>query len=116
MAAFVDHIRPLALGGTDDDSNTRNLCGPCHDEVTAEQFGHRAPIEGRGIGADGRPTSADHPWNREGHRPEAGVASMQHTTPGGSKVEGRVARTPTPPFVRTASSFELKSWEHPRRG
>ncbi|QUT04830.1 hypothetical protein KFK14_17605 [Sphingobium phenoxybenzoativorans] len=46
------------------DSNTRNLCDDCHDEVTAEQFGHAAPIKAVGVGRDGRPTSADHPWNR----------------------------------------------------
>ncbi|WP_157177302.1 HNH endonuclease [Sphingomonas prati] len=64
LAVEVDHIVPLDKGGTDDDSNTRNLCKSCHLEVTAEQFGHRPPIEGRGISRSGRPTSADHPWNR----------------------------------------------------
>ncbi|UAK26703.1 HNH endonuclease signature motif containing protein [Sphingomonas nostoxanthinifaciens] len=39
-----DHIKPLALGGSDDDDNIRCLCKPCHDEVTAEQFNHRATI------------------------------------------------------------------------
>ena len=39
-----DHIKPLALGGSDDDTNIRCLCGPCHDAVTAEQFGHRIVI------------------------------------------------------------------------
>lgn len=52
LAKFVDHIKPLALGGTDTDDNTRNLCGPCHDEVTAEQFGHRLKAR---IGPDGWP-------------------------------------------------------------
>ncbi|GLT00117.1 hypothetical protein GCM10007897_15010 [Sphingobium jiangsuense] len=61
FATVVDHIKPLALGGTDEDSNTRNLCDPCHAEATAEQFGMRTA---RGIGRDGRPTSPDHPWNR----------------------------------------------------
>lgn len=51
-ATVVDHIKPLALGGSDEDSNTRNLCTPCHDEVTAEQFGHRRKVE---IGRDGWP-------------------------------------------------------------
>lgn len=64
LATVVDHIKPLALGGEDVDGNTRNLCDPCHGEVTAEQFGHAAPIKGRGIGRDGRPSSPDHPWNR----------------------------------------------------
>lgn len=63
-ATVVDHIVPLAKGGSDDDSNTRNLCDPCHQRVTAQQFGYREPTTGRGVGADGRPTSPDHPWNR----------------------------------------------------
>jgi len=65
-ATVPDHIKPLALGGTDDDGNIRCLCDACHKVRTAEQFGHRDPIEGRGIGRDGRPTSPDHPWNRRG--------------------------------------------------
>lgn len=52
LATVVDHIRPLALGGSDEDSNTRNLCDPCHDEVTREQFGHRKV---QAIGDDGWP-------------------------------------------------------------
>lgn len=42
IATVVDHIVPLALGGTDDDSNTRNLCDEHHRIVTAEQFGREA--------------------------------------------------------------------------
>lgn len=83
LADEVDHINPLALGGSDADSNTRNLCKPCHDEVTAEQFGHAHPVKGRGVNRAGRPTSADHPWNRGGARPADGVASRQHTPRGG---------------------------------
>ena len=64
LATVVDHEKPLALGGSDEDSNTRNLCDAHHAEVTAQQFGHVAPIKARGIGRDGRPTSADHPWYR----------------------------------------------------
>ncbi|MGK2287273.1 HNH endonuclease [Pedomonas sp. V897] len=56
----VDHIVPLALGGTDEDSNTRVVCEPCHVDVTAEQFGHRRRI---GCDVDGWPIG-DHPWNR----------------------------------------------------
>lgn len=52
LAEYVDHITPLALGGKDIDTNTRNLCGPCHDKVTAEQFGLR---EKKTIGKDGWP-------------------------------------------------------------
>lgn len=53
-AAEVDHIKPLSLGGSDEDDNTRNLCKPHHDKRTAEQFGRRAKVT---IGADGWSTS-----------------------------------------------------------
>jgi 5-methylcytosine-specific restriction protein A len=52
LATVVDHKTPLALGGSDEDENTRNLCDACHDEVTAEQFGHR---QHHAIGYDGWP-------------------------------------------------------------
>lgn len=51
-ANVVDHITPLALGGKDIDSNTRNLCDPCHEKRTAEQFGHKLKVE---TGTDGWP-------------------------------------------------------------
>ena len=51
-AKFVDHIKPLALGGLDVDENTRNLCEPCHEAVTAEQFGFMLKNT---IGKDGWP-------------------------------------------------------------
>lgn len=51
-ADVVDHINPLALGGEDIDSNTRNLCHEHHSQVTAEQFGHKIKQE---IGVDGWP-------------------------------------------------------------
>lgn len=62
-ATVVDHETPLALGGSDDDGNTRNLCDECHHSVTAEQFGHVAIVGERGVARSGRPTGADHPWN-----------------------------------------------------
>jgi len=40
-AEVIDHIIPLALGGTDTDDNIRSLCNDCHRKRTAEQFGHR---------------------------------------------------------------------------
>lgn len=51
-ADVVDHIKPLAHGGSDEDSNTRNLCNDCHLDAGAEQFGHRKRIT---IGLDGWP-------------------------------------------------------------
>lgn len=53
QADVVDHIVPLSKGGSDEDSNTRNLCTPCHAEVTAKQFGYKAPKQP--IGVDGWP-------------------------------------------------------------
>lgn len=55
LAVEVDHIRPLSLGGSDEDSNTRNLCRYHHLKRTAEQFGHKVPKQS--IGADGWPAS-----------------------------------------------------------
>lgn len=51
-AVVVDHIQPLSLGGDDVDDNTRNLCHPCHEVRTAEQFGRHPP---QTIGLDGWP-------------------------------------------------------------
>ncbi|WP_342749401.1 MULTISPECIES: HNH endonuclease signature motif containing protein [Streptomyces] len=38
-AIDVDHMQPLALGGTDTDSNVQPLCRPCHKAKTREDFG-----------------------------------------------------------------------------
>ena len=64
LATRVDHIRPLALGGSDEDSNTRNLCEPHHRIVTAEQFGHATSTHQRGCDRAGRPIDPAHPWSR----------------------------------------------------
>lgn len=64
LATRVDHIRPLALGGEDVDSNTRNLCVPHHAEVTAVQFGHEKQSRLGACDASGMPTDPAHPWNR----------------------------------------------------
>ena len=64
LATVVNHKIPLARGGEDVDENTENLCGPHDAIVTAAQFGKAEPVRAKGIGKDGRPTSADHPWNR----------------------------------------------------
>ncbi len=36
-ATDVDHVRAVADGGSDDRSNLRALCHPCHKRVTSEQ-------------------------------------------------------------------------------
>ena len=41
VAEVIDHVVPLAKGGTDSDANIRPLCRPCHDTRTREQFGHK---------------------------------------------------------------------------
>lgn len=51
-ADVVDHIVPLALGGSDEDENTRNLCNPCHVDAGADQFGYRKRVA---ISLDGWP-------------------------------------------------------------
>lgn len=61
-ADVVDHVEPLAMGGLDVDENTRNLCDPCHAEVTAEQFGFASV--NKGVDEGGRPLMASHPWNK----------------------------------------------------
>jgi 5-methylcytosine-specific restriction protein A len=43
IAKVVNHIIPLAHGGSDEDENTENLCRPCDLIVTAEQFSYKAP-------------------------------------------------------------------------
>lgn len=59
-AEVVDHIKPLVHGGSDEDSNTRNLCGEHHLEVTAEQFDHRHPTIG--VDAGGWPIEPERQW------------------------------------------------------
>lgn len=53
-ATQVDHITPLAHGGQDVDSNTRNLCQRHHDQATEEQFGIRKSVTVE-VDADGWP-------------------------------------------------------------
>ena len=66
LATVVNHKVPLARGGEDVDDNTENLCAEHDAIVTAQQFDRSEPVKGKGIGRDGRPTSADHPWHRSG--------------------------------------------------
>jgi 5-methylcytosine-specific restriction protein A len=51
----VDHIVPKAQGGTDEPSNLRAVNRACHERITLEQQGFKAP---RVIAADGWPVDA----------------------------------------------------------
>lgn len=55
-SVIVDHIIPLAHGGTDHESNLRGLCIACHEAVTREQFGYR---EKKAFGVDGLPMDGE---------------------------------------------------------
>ena len=37
FSAFVDHIKPKAEGGTDDDNNLQTLCRTCHQVKTQRE-------------------------------------------------------------------------------
>ena len=37
QAVAVDHVVPVSRGGADDLANTRAVCKPCHDALTAAQ-------------------------------------------------------------------------------
>lgn len=52
QSEVLDHIVPLAKGGTDNDDNIRGLCLPHHHDRTREQFNHKPKIT---IGVDGWP-------------------------------------------------------------
>lgn len=60
---IADHIIPLAKGGTGARSNYQLLCLACSDAKTLADKGQSARPQG-GVDRAGRPTSADHPWNR----------------------------------------------------
>lgn len=60
---IADHIKPVAMGGTGERSNYQLLCVPCSDAKTLADKGATARPTG-GVDRSGRPTSADHPWNR----------------------------------------------------
>ena len=51
-ASQVDHIRPKAKGGTDDDANLQSICRACHDEKTLRDKGARPRQR---VGVDGFP-------------------------------------------------------------
>lgn len=63
LGTIADHIKPLAQGGTGDRSNYQLLCQDCSDAKGLADKGQTAR-SGGGVGRDGRPNSAHHPWNR----------------------------------------------------
>jgi 5-methylcytosine-specific restriction protein A len=52
VATEVDHIKPKAEGGTDDESNLRAVNSDCHKRLTALQNGQQPRTH---IGRDGWP-------------------------------------------------------------
>ncbi|MCO8580353.1 HNH endonuclease [Burkholderia multivorans] len=51
-AGVVDHIKPLAQGGSNADENLQLLCKECHDDKTNADQGYRVR---RRVGVDGLP-------------------------------------------------------------
>lgn len=51
-ADAVDHIKPKADGGTDDDGNLQAICDPCHADKTIRDAGGTPKPT---IGSDGWP-------------------------------------------------------------
>lgn len=106
IADRVDHIKPLAMGGLDVDENTRNLCQPCHLEVTAEQFGF---VVGKGTDASGRPTFSGHAWNlNEGRAPVSKPAPNLNEGEGVVESLGPPARTPASTHRMHCDAFQSK--------
>lgn len=61
----ADHIKPHK-GNIDlffDEANVRCICKRCHDGAKQSEDRTGIAVE-RGIDATGRPTHANHPWNR----------------------------------------------------
>ncbi|WP_306674693.1 HNH endonuclease [Burkholderia cepacia] len=51
-AGVVDHIKPLAQGGSNEDENLQLLCKECHDDKTNADQGYKVR---RRVGFDGMP-------------------------------------------------------------
>lgn len=51
-ATEVDHIKPKAKGGTDEDDNLQAICRDCHTAKTASENGRQVR---KAIGIDGWP-------------------------------------------------------------
>jgi 5-methylcytosine-specific restriction protein A len=67
-AREVDHALGKAKGGTDDPSNLRAICVPCHRDKSLREQG-KTPRHG--CDETGWPRDPNHPWNRaRGGRPK----------------------------------------------
>lgn len=53
----IDHIVPLCKGGTDEDSNKRALCIPCHESKSQKERGVR--VRRHGCDVNGIPYDRD---------------------------------------------------------
>ena len=54
----VDHIKPIADGGTDERRNLQGICIPCHEEKTARENGYtmKKPIDIDGFAVESEKT------------------------------------------------------------
>ena len=60
-ATEVDHIQNKARGGTDEITNLRSLCTPCHKDKTARDNGYTPR---QGCTPSGLPKDKSHHWNK----------------------------------------------------
>ncbi|MFI1177320.1 HNH endonuclease [Streptomyces melanogenes] len=79
-ALNVNHVLPLALGGTDTDGNVQPFCRPCHRLKTREDFGalprsHTAPCWAEGVPMADGPRTVRVRSPRLAARPPGGPSS-----------------------------------------
>jgi 5-methylcytosine-specific restriction protein A len=55
LASEIDHIVPVSLGGSDDESNLAAICSRCHRHKTAVESNTRKKSGRRWPGADAHP-------------------------------------------------------------
>jgi 5-methylcytosine-specific restriction protein A len=55
LGTDVDHVRPLAKGGADDETNLQTLCSECHQAKSIRDSGHTPKPKTRvSFSSDGR--------------------------------------------------------------